>query len=471
MYSQLLSLLVFMVITFVMSSLSVYSLAYLAIKPDKEDMLKYLAISAPFGPCLISFAVYLLMYLIPLQSDFFYIAAVFVLLSACMAYSCLNFSIILEPYRQLLSIYHKGKLSKVLLVVLILLIISLFIITAFSPIFANDPLQYFLEGRYLYLEKDSSLYPFTSYLTGYYSQTRHPPFYSVLITWSYFFLEDPNITLFGRLISPFFIIYGALIFIAMSGAKHRSTALLSALATYGTPLVYMLVSVSHIDVFRLTTYLASACWIYMVSKKGKTSIAIVAGVAVGLSMRVHASAILLFPFLGVGYLIISQDKLSRKVVLSLFMILGMLLACGADYYRNIMVYGDIISGTEEVLDVYSIEGLNYGEYIDIRRDIDTIPSIILNGILKGFTDIGFFGFAYWLAGISIMMILRSRKFTKMELIYLFQVLLFYSVVLISVLLGKNFIIKNSRYFLMVQPFVAYFAAVGFYEIYKKAFYR
>ncbi len=457
----------FLLATFVLSPLSSYAVFHMLVKPAEQDSARLLSITVPFGPCLISLILFWLMYGFPGNSTSFYIFSTCTALVAPLGYFFVHPQSLTRPFKDILSLILQSKVMLILLIIAFFLFFSLLLITLLTPVYANDPLQYFLEARYLLHEKDSSLYPFTQYVTGFYSQTRHPPFYSMLLTWSMLFIKNPHLTLLGRIIAPFYVLYGSLVFLVFPKEKPRELWVVAALATFGTPLVYALCAVSHIDVFRMTTYLAAACWVYWCATRGNVRHAIATGLAVGLAMRVHTSAILLVPFLGLSFLILSKDSWKNRLLLSFVMIASMLTICGFDYIRNILIYGNLVSGTEEALKIYSINGLNYDEYILISRDMNTLPTLLMNGMFAGLFNIDKFGLEYWFALYAFYKIVVSRKFSDLELVFLFQIALYYLMVVISVVLGMNFTVKNYRYSLMVHPFVAYFSAVGIYEIYKK----
>lgn len=462
----MLQLVAFFFVTFLLSSASLYSLAGRFVAEREGNGLLILAVAAPFGPPLVSLLLYYALYLFPGGSDLSYIGFVVCSLVA------LSWCAVLRPgfWGRMGAAASSAFLGlsrgeKLLFAVLVLLLLSLFAIAAAYPVYANDPVQYFLEGKYVYLEKDSSLYPFVSYHTGYMTHTRHPPFYTMLIVWSYLFTSNPDVTLLGRLMAPWYAVYGAFLFLALFAGKKSALGVLAALFTFGTPLVYHLVVVAHIDVFRVVTALAAAAWVWLLIGDERKGMALVAGVAVGFAMRVHASSVLVYPFLMVAYFMLSSAPWKERAWLWGALTVGAFVVCGPDYLRNIFVYGDILSGTEEVQAVYSLDMMHYGDYVSISRGIYTLKEQIMNGILRGFSSYNFFGLSYVFGLLGILLSVRRLK--KIEIIFLSQIVLFYCVLVLSVVLGMNFIIKNPRYLLMIQPFVAYFAAVFTVKVYEK----
>lgn len=462
----MLQLFPFVFITFFLSSATLYSLVSRFVAGREDKKLLILAVTAPLGPALVSLLLYYSLLIFPGGSDLGYIASIVIFLVA------LSWGAVLRPSfwgrlgEVVSSAFHDLSFAeKFFISVLVLLLLSLFILAAVYPVYANDPVQYFLEGKYIYLDKDARLYPFVSYPTGYITHTRHPPFYTMLIVWSYLFTSNPDVTLLGRLMAPWYAVCGAFLFLALFAGKKNVLGVLAALFTFGTPLVYHLVAIAHIDVFRVVTGLAAAVWVWLLLGEERKVTALIVGIAIGFAMRVHASSVLVYPFLMVVYFILSSAAWRKRVWLWAGVTLGAFLVCGPDYLRNIFVYGDILSGTEEVQAVYSLDMMRYGDYVSISREVYTLKDKIVNGVLRGFSSFDFFGLSYVFALFGVFISLRRLR--SIEAIFLFQIGLFYCVVVSSVALGMNFIIKNPRYLLMVHPFVAYFAALFTVNAYEK----
>ncbi|BEQ13528.1 hypothetical protein FAK_05940 [Desulfoferula mesophila] len=368
-----------------------------------------------------------------------------------------------------------SKLDRLLLGLLALVLLSLFALAISLPLYGHDIAEHSKSAAIIAQAKDFSVYPLHGY-KGVFTQAKHPPTVIGLWVWQYFFyLRDSyDQTLLGKLISPSVALLTCLALIGFAEKRRQTLAILGSIVLLCTPLMYTNVASSHVDINRGATYLGAALWLLLCLRSPSWPLAIMTGLAIGLAARVHLSSLVIGPLLATSYLAIAVFRkgfkwsaLKSDVAICSLMALAALAVCGFDYVRMLYIYGKNVVSTEEGFSVVANSGINYRAYVEIVRNIHGIPQKIFNGLLKGFTDIELMGLTYWLALVGVLVLAIRRRFDTQLAVFMLQFLFFLILLALAVLFSFDLLLKNSRYYLMFQPFVAVLACAALEPLYEK----
>ena len=139
---------------------------------------------------------------------------------------------------------------------------------------------------------------------------------------------------------------------------------------------------------------------------------------------------------------------------------------------NIKLFGNPIADSGAV-PVWNLPNLHYDEWFYIRRELGNEVDRLLYGVFKGISKPFWFGFSYYFftlafylyfAGVSKKLEKESYLLTK----YVLNVILiFFFFVIITYSLGHDIFIKNYRYQMTLQPFIALFSAAILYKFIPK----
>lgn len=455
-------LLIFITVNFIILPLVVYAFLVHVLSPAKSYLLLILSISGVVSMAGLSWLLNFVLVLWPGQGDAFYLAVVLFCFLMLYMFSRHGWGQFNELGSELKIICRDlSLLELVLLLAILCLQASLIFLSFIKPLEANDPLVYFELAKYIYAEKNILIYPFMeAYKTGYYGPSWHPPAYHGLLVWSYMFQGNSFTTHLGQLFAPFFSLVSSMLLFVTVARQNRFLALISVFLLLSTPLYYTHVSIAHIDSFRISCFLAAICWLIYFLKSPLQRNVIILGLLAGFAMRAHAFGLIILPFIVLSVLILLKDQLKNKIYLLLLVCIFAASVCGFDYGRAVILNKTLMPGTEEVSAVYSIESLGYKEFLLVSRNISNFSDVVTNGIFEGF-HVKVFGLSYPLMLVWLVFLSHRRKMSNISLVFGLQILFYYSLVFCTTMLGSEMLIKNSRYFFLVHPFVAYFAALLF----------
>lgn len=338
------------------------------------------------------------------------------------------------------------------------------------PLIGNDPLEYAIVARVLYGRRTLDAYPLTEPdpVTGMFAPWTHPPLYVALIFLGYVLQGGSDSPGLMRLI-PLYCIGAVLLMMyrvavwLLPGELGRRAGLLTSILILATPLVPSMVGEASIDtlpVLGLTLVFAVACF---VTESPPRARAMLTGVALGLSLWAHSSA-LLFPILAVAG-IAAIRRLQSKPYLA--ECAGTLIVGGAlgslPYLRNLAIFGSPISDNPAV---FALPKLDWHSYFTVARGMPGTADAVVVGVLRGWTAWSEFGVTFWLMMLGAVWLVRDRLRQRIpdstfagSAGALTIVLVFHAGMLFSVLLGSSLMVKNARYLLSVVPFAALVASI------------
>ncbi len=357
----------------------------------------------------------------------------------------------------------------------ILYLLAILYNSIFLPLTQNDPLEYFLVARSTFETRDLTNYPSVNSKlnsSGFFATWTHPPLYVALGYLTKIIQGDAELM---RLISPWFLLCNALIVYSLGSLINRYTGLFSLLIFISTPLYFLGASYSSIDSLPTLGLTLIAVSTLCIESSLKTR-GILIGLALAFSLYTHSQAILFIPI--AFALVILQAGLVRMYS-NLTEIL--IVACTAillaiwPYLRNYWLFGSAVSDSPAVFaDPY----LDWNSYFKYSRNLSTLGNMIKYGVFKGWFSFKSFGFTYWIMITGLILVIRHVNQVSWRSLVFFgsratfdlgkRILwlssaiigIYLLMILASVLLGMNLLVKNDRYILVILPFVSLVGGYG-----------
>lgn len=341
-----------------------------------------------------------------------------------------------------------------------------------TPVYGSDQSQYALVSSLGYERKTFDFYPLRDYEpeTGYYDLSDHPPAYYMLKIWHYTLQGTAKFAGISKFIEPMSLFYLTLIVgfaLLPYGLLASSIGMALLVAVPG-----LRGSVEHhaIDAFRLVPFVLCLLWLKEALANPRPKMLSVAGFFTGLSMFPHSiGGLLSFPCFGGIYFVLSDRKLWQRVLdLALVGIVALLVG-GWGYALNLMHSGSPVAAALPLLD--QVKSIDYYTVRLFVMGIRDQGGMLWHGILKQFSNTGYFGLAAWFALLTPLFYFKRLKREPLILISLLASLGFLLLMtLASFFPQKRYIIftMNPRYPLTVQPFLVMLAAIALAAILTKA---
>lgn len=351
------------------------------------------------------------------------------------------------------------------------------------PLVANDALEYMMVAASIYEHPTISTYPLldpSDSPHGFYAPWTHPPLYVALLYSAMTIQGGWESTTLPSMIAAWSL--AALAGLTFSAAATRSL-IAGALATtmlFSTPLLFSGATEAMLDALPALGLFSVTIVLVFHARSGFNR-NILAGVTLGLALWSHSQAIVFLPL--IAALIIASNGLAswRNSTKEILTTIGTsLLIGGAPYFNNYLVFGAVISDTPIV---FAIPSLEWDEYFEVARNLDSPVSMIQYGLLKGWFKVSSFGIIFWSALLAIPLVVRvlrqiglsralksgidvAEETDELLLKLTIVVMVFLGGTGLSQLLGSDIIVKNDRYFLATIAPLAVLTAFGI----ERAFY-
>ena len=456
--------------TYIGSTLAIFLLLARLRRTTEQEAAQLFFLTLGLGPITISWLLAKFLYFFPGNSDLFYIA----LISTCFivpVFFCRKQLYLLKNLcQQAEEALWEFKPTERRLETVIILIVSIIMLIVFfqciaQQVAANDFLKYSTSSRLIYNHKTTSVYPFyNADATGFFSPSPHPLGYHTLIVWWYMLQGSSTSLGMVKTIAPFYTLCSLLLLYYLLSRKGAGFGAFGMLVFLSTPFIVNSTLICHIDPIRTYFFFLAFAWLYVALDKGKLQNYIMAGVATGMSMYCHALGFLTLPFLVPIYYYISEKTSRQKISARIIIASVALLIGGLRPIINYQLYSNPIKNKNIVKET---EKLHFKEWVRYKRQVNTFHDRIVYGLLKGFSKRSNFGLSYFVLLLALMMYFKQFRTDKKDLTFLGVILLFYVLIVFSLLINEEDIIKNDRYVLTLQPFVAYLAAVFLGNLHEK----
>ena len=332
----------------------------------------------------------------------------------------------------------------------------------------NDALQYAAASRYLYNDKTIDIYPFVgSYpQTGYYASSSHPLGYYSLIVWSYIVQGSSEEAGLMKLITPIHALYLFVALLSVLSNRKIIYGFFSILLLVSTPIFYIQCYTQSIDLLRIFLFFLAFLWLRELLCYPSFKSNMFLGFIVGMSMFSHSLGILTLPFIVLVYFLKSRDSYTKRIAFIVLIVVVSFIFGGTRYLSNYLIFGTPI---ESSAPVFQLKDLGYQEYFTQLRSLNTLGERILYGVLQGFTKFSAFGLTYWVFILAFVFSLNSIKSDDLMPVFSIVILMFYTVVFLTALKQDSLNLAHSRYYLTVQPFIAYGGALFLGDLHEKFF--
>ncbi len=348
--------------------------------------------------------------------------------------------------------------------------VALFLEAYLFPLTANDPLEYATSARLIYQAGDLANYPYldAAQTGGYYGPWSHPLGYVMLMTWGFAIQDTAAVAGVVKFITPYFAIASVLLVLTIVWEHTKSlfAAALAALALLYTPIFFLLAMDSHVDPIRLASMVASVYLFGCLMRDASARNVIAAGLVLGMALYSHSINVVLLPLLavmGAIYILASATRLRLSLTVGVVMAIG-LVPVLPRFWSNLQHFGNIIADAGAV-PLWQLDHLHYETYFKVAREISTVSDRVINGFLKPFSDLRFFGlWALILILIAGVTLLRQRPELRSIITHMSQpslssafywaLLGIFGMMFLSLALNLDVFIKNARYMLTIQPLIA-----------------
>jgi len=357
-------------------------------------------------------------------------------------------------------------------------LLVLLALAAFIPITQNDALEYAIVGRELHAAGDLRVYPLLDSAgsrSGFFGPWTHPPLYVSLIALAFALQGQDDGTLLARLISPWFLCAATLVVAAIGGlGGHVRRACLAGVLFVAAPLLYLGAASSLIDSLPvLGLALALAMIVGLEAPPWRRGA--MTGAAIGVALWTHSVAVI-FPALlvpAVWWRVRSQ----RGSAAALKELAAMCLAAGAigcwPYLRNIVLFGNPVSDNPAV---FALASLDWKSYFTVMRGVGTTAELVQYGLFKGWFAVESYSLVFWLALVGLAhawstwrggsaavpmsagTALASAAGGPVLVVAAIVGLVYHGLVVLSLLLGVDVMVRNERYMLVIMPCMALLAA-------------
>ncbi|XVN42179.1 MAG: hypothetical protein RCG15_05780 [Candidatus Rickettsia vulgarisii] len=386
-----------------------------------------------------------------------------------------------EFFIEITNVSKKNFLIKYIIALSIIFVVS---IAIFATPYNNDILEYFEIGKIFYKEKHI-FYPVLPHYSEnlFSSHASHPPFFTILQSLCFLIQGTTKYHFISNCLHGFYIFLFIIIMLTIMQENLVLAVVCLFCGIFTSHYAYYAYFYpSGLDIFRLTYHLFAFFTLQQLISKPESKILVVfLGIFCGLSLCTHSSGLLFFILILPIFLATYTPKnISSKYYALITTILIAIVIGGWQYLINIYHYGSPVS--DDVL-LWSKHG--YHSYMRYERDLYCLRNM-LNKFLKLFypSDLEY-GYFYFV--LSILGVLTVKKqicelknaflnFFSLQntslawyMPYLLYIISFYSVVLLSISLRQDLIIKNFRYLLSPYPFVIIvtYALIPFLPIIKE----
>lgn len=456
--------------TYVLSSLIVFMLLARFLKPNRDELPGLLVYTLAAGPMLIALFLWPLLHFMPGRADGFYIGAmlgIWLVLALMAGGQGIHFLRMLGHAlaEKITHFAWKANIPACCLMAGVTIVLGLHLVSAVAtPVHGSDQAQYAVVSSLGYERKTFDFYPLRDYDkdTGYFDNSDHPPAFYMLKLWHYMLQGTADYAGLSKLIEPVFFLYLTLMigFVLLPYGLFASAVGMLGLLT--VPGLQQAVAFHAIDPFRLAPFLTALLWLPVTLQKSGKRWLMAGGFWVGLAMYPHSiGGLLTFPLFALLYLALSKRPVLARCGDLIPVAAMAVLVGGWNYLLNQLYSGTPVAGSLPLLD--RVASLDYYANRMFSMGIQTPLDMLKYGVLKQFTDPGFFGYAAWFAVISLILFWRRIKQHSLLLIALLSALAFIGLMAIASQFQQEryvIFVLNPRYPLTTQPFLILLAAAG-----------
>ncbi len=462
---------------YVGSSLSFFLAISRLARIDNHKAWPIFLISAGLGPVFTSWVLTRTMILLPGQSNLFYLGTVVVFTLLVLAWGW-NVTILRELLcsvkKALKSPWDWSPMERILGALLAVVLSANVFLSMASPVTENDAIQYLTVVQIMFKRHSLEFYPVIKPMpNGFYAISCHPVGFMGIHLWTYILQGSSGVSPFVKMVSPLFVLFTLSAFWGTMEKYRPFYPLIASLILICTPCYFIQSSQLGIDSFRIYLLLASVLWMLELCKRPKPDLGFAAatGLVAGLSMFSHAIGVLFtLPLILPIYFLYGHRPWRQWFEAALVITVVAILLSGYRIIENILLFGAPIY---DHLQIYDLENIRYDDYVWYGARLLDEKDKIIRGLLKGFTNLKYFGLSYWFSlGMILVLLfkdirhLMDKKFLHITGIVV-VILLFYGAVLLTYFLNMHVFIAHFRYLMTIQPLIAMTGAIFMGIAYEK----
>ena len=477
MYLKALVLASGVVFTYLLSSVVLFLFAARLMKLEKEEASWYFFLFIGLGPVTISWLLTQALKFFPHRPDVFYILFVMSFFAAAFLFGWSK--------RYLVTFLLKNAFSKaksfrvtehwpeiVLSIIVIIMLGSIIVPAGLMPVTENDATQYATISRLIYAHKTLSIYPFVKAdpQTGFYEIGAHPLGYNSMITWSYMLQGGAHQLGLGKLVSPAYVVYTALLLWYVLLGRGSAYSVIGVILLLAAPIYSWGSVLLGIDSFRVFTFFLSFVSLYgLIRSKSARDVAIT-GYCCAMSTYSHALGLITLPFLAAVYMApallgkMNRRELYKKMIHLLVIAVITFAIAGDRYMENIKLFGYPVYDT---LKVNQLKELRHEEFQLYENNMTGIWGRIKYGEFNGFSKYDSYGITYWVFLAGLLLFLKKREKDPQFEVFLWAILLWHVMVAVTIVANSYMFVTSDRYFQTIQPFVAYGGALALGYYYER----
>lgn len=340
------------------------------------------------------------------------------------------------------------------------------------PPYSNDPLEYAAVAKLLHDTRSVGIYPVldSTVSGGLYAPWTHPPGFPLLMALA-MLCGDVDAGTALKIVAGLHVILGTAGLAVLVPARMRWVGVLSLTATPA----YLLGAINgYVEVVRLTALIGTLGACIALRQSSGLQSAIRLGILFGLGGFVHSLGILSTAFFLPALLLLRSGTPMSRLTWGACIVAVQLLLLAPDLWTNLKNFGVLLGDSPAI---WQIPEIGRAEYFREFRSLSGPSDIVFWGLLQGFSQVSNFGISYWLpVALLVATLLAARSggspdrrwgariigayasWPPMVRLSAGFVAAFYSLALALTLMGSVEAIKNPRYVLTLQPFVAILTA-------------
>ena len=330
-----------------------------------------------------------------------------------------------------------------------------------QPLRAHDPIVHTYIAQLIYGDLSLSAYPFAEphHRTGYLFEAVHPlgyPFSKLIFMVLTGNIDTPWHKPMAGAYFAYLIIATGVLASRMLGLRN---GILAGLLIALSPLMAKNTFIAHIDPLRVYFFFVPFVFFYEYLKSNKIGWLWISGLCFALALNVHTGNLILLFFIGPVFLLLNKESLPKKI--GQIAVIGLIafIIASPQYIDNLVRYGSPLGGNEYQI-LSQVPTLQVEAYSHLMRGISTLYEKIYRGSLAPFTNFKWFAFTYWLGLIGLIVYLRGNvKKAIVNGIVILPVVIYFGFQIIAQLIGYDAFYKNSRYALIVLPFMAILGSI------------
>lgn len=353
-----------------------------------------------------------------------------------------------------------------------ILLAALALVTLSAPLYANDSLEYAQAAREVFEARNLDLYPFLDREVsgGLVTPWTHPPGYLSFLTLGNLLQGSAAEARIIKLVAPIFVLLQVIMVIALAGRGRILAGAAAGVLLLLTPVYFAQAAESSIDAYRIAVFTAAIASFWLMARAPGLGSAILAGLATGMAHYSHSIGLLTLGFAIPLYLLTAKSPWIRNGLHILLATAISVIFVAAHALKNLANYGTLL---QDGVALWRYPELRFEDHLSVERMLSTAPDAVLNGVLRGFTQIDLFGIQLLALLVALgigawgrlslpsirQFVVSAEKRGSVLAMALIVVAGFLGFLLLTAAAGSDLAIKNARYFMTVQPFVAIALAI------------